>query len=77
MVHYKCTTFYDRDDEVGIAYDDPALAIRGRSLSRCCRRRTNATCGGPISSHWSRVSYGFSQPCSKFSSQFCAHGRPK
>ena len=27
IVHYKCTTFYDRDDEVGIAYDDPALGI--------------------------------------------------
>jgi len=27
VVHYKCTAFYDRDDEVGIAYDDPALAI--------------------------------------------------
>jgi dTDP-4-dehydrorhamnose 3,5-epimerase len=28
VVHYKCTTFYDREDEVGIAYDDPVLAIR-------------------------------------------------
>jgi dTDP-4-dehydrorhamnose 3,5-epimerase len=27
IVHYKCTTFYDRDDEVGIAYNDPSLAI--------------------------------------------------
>ena len=27
IVHYKCTTFYDPGDEVGIAYDDPALAI--------------------------------------------------
>jgi dTDP-4-dehydrorhamnose 3,5-epimerase len=27
LVHYKCTTLYDRDDEVGIAYDDPKLAI--------------------------------------------------
>jgi len=27
LVHYKCTTFYDRDDEVGIAYNDPTLAI--------------------------------------------------
>ena len=27
IVHYKCTTFYDRDDEVGIAYDDPTLGI--------------------------------------------------
>ena len=27
LVHYKCTTFYDRDDEVGIAYNDPSLAI--------------------------------------------------
>jgi len=27
IVHYKCTAFYDRDDEVGIAYDDPALGI--------------------------------------------------
>jgi dTDP-4-dehydrorhamnose 3,5-epimerase len=28
LVHYKCTALYDRDDEVGIAYDDPELAIR-------------------------------------------------
>jgi dTDP-4-dehydrorhamnose 3,5-epimerase len=27
IVHYKCTDFYDPADEVGIAYDDPALAI--------------------------------------------------
>ena len=27
IVHYKCTTFYDRDHEVGIAYDDPTLGI--------------------------------------------------
>ena len=27
LVHYKCTTFYDRGDEVGIAYNDPTLAI--------------------------------------------------
>ena len=27
IVHYKCTALYDRDDEVGIAYNDPALAI--------------------------------------------------
>jgi dTDP-4-dehydrorhamnose 3,5-epimerase len=27
LVHYKCTAFYDRDDEVGIAYNDPTLAI--------------------------------------------------
>ena len=27
LVHYKCTAFYDRDDEVGIAYNDPKLAI--------------------------------------------------
>ena len=27
LVHYKCTAFYDPDDEVGIAYNDPKLAI--------------------------------------------------
>ena len=27
LVHYKCTALYDRDDEVGIAYNDPTLAI--------------------------------------------------
>jgi len=27
IVHYKCTDFYDPADEVGIAYDDPALGI--------------------------------------------------
>ena len=27
IVHYKCTTFYDRADEVGIAYNDPTLGI--------------------------------------------------
>jgi dTDP-4-dehydrorhamnose 3,5-epimerase len=27
-VQYKCTTLYDPADELGIAYDDPALAIR-------------------------------------------------
>lgn len=27
QVEYKCTSFYDRDDEVGVAWDDPSLAI--------------------------------------------------
>ena len=27
VVQYKCSDFYDPDDEAGIAYDDPALAI--------------------------------------------------
>ena len=27
QVQYKCTTLYDPADEIGIAYDDPALAI--------------------------------------------------
>ena len=27
-VEYKCTTVYDRSDEIGIAWNDPALAIR-------------------------------------------------
>ena len=27
VMQYKCTAFYDRDDEVGIAYNDPTLAI--------------------------------------------------
>ena len=27
QVEYKCTDFYDRSDELGIAWDDPALAI--------------------------------------------------
>lgn len=27
IVHYKCTALYDRDGEVGIAYNDPTLAI--------------------------------------------------
>ena len=27
LVHYKCTALYDHDDEVGIAYNDPELAI--------------------------------------------------
>jgi dTDP-4-dehydrorhamnose 3,5-epimerase len=27
QVEYKCTDLYDPTDEVGIAYDDPALAI--------------------------------------------------
>jgi len=27
QVEYKCTTFYDRDDEVGIAWNDPGLGI--------------------------------------------------
>jgi dTDP-4-dehydrorhamnose 3,5-epimerase len=27
QVEYKCTSFYSRDDEVGIAWDDPALGI--------------------------------------------------
>jgi dTDP-4-dehydrorhamnose 3,5-epimerase len=26
-VHYKCTELYDRADETGLAYDDPALGI--------------------------------------------------
>jgi dTDP-4-dehydrorhamnose 3,5-epimerase len=28
QVQYKCTQFYDPADEIGIAYDDPTLAIR-------------------------------------------------
>jgi dTDP-4-dehydrorhamnose 3,5-epimerase len=27
QVHYKCTELYDPADEIGIAYDDPELAI--------------------------------------------------
>jgi dTDP-4-dehydrorhamnose 3,5-epimerase len=27
-VEYKCTTVYDRSDEIGIAWNDPALAIK-------------------------------------------------
>jgi dTDP-4-dehydrorhamnose 3,5-epimerase len=27
QVEYKCTTFYDPADEIGIAYDDPEVAI--------------------------------------------------
>jgi dTDP-4-dehydrorhamnose 3,5-epimerase len=26
-VEYKCTALYDQADELGIAYDDPSLAI--------------------------------------------------
>jgi dTDP-4-dehydrorhamnose 3,5-epimerase len=28
QVEYKCTTFYDPSDEIGIAYNDPDVAIR-------------------------------------------------
>ena len=27
LVEYKCTVVYDANDEIGVAYDDPALAI--------------------------------------------------
>jgi dTDP-4-dehydrorhamnose 3,5-epimerase len=27
-VEYKCTAFYDRDDEITIAWNDPEIAIR-------------------------------------------------
>jgi len=26
-VEYKCTAFYDKDDEIGISWNDPALNI--------------------------------------------------
>jgi dTDP-4-dehydrorhamnose 3,5-epimerase len=27
QVEYKCTDFYDRDDEIAIAWNDPAVGI--------------------------------------------------
>ena len=41
-VEYKCTDFYDHADELGIAYDDPTLAIAWPTVSPLLSERDRA-----------------------------------